>query len=130
MSRMMNSIEIGFWNALMPIRRRKANPPSREEPPRSAPDAVRLAFLTQSIRESTPVEPVRSLLTEVSPLELQSLQPTVRVTVRENRPSVFEGATVATKVVVDAIKKSQAFMVVSSSFLGLLIGVLIAFFLK
>ena len=82
MSRMMNSIEIGFWNALMPIRRRKANPPSREEPLAFCPDAVRLAFLTQSIW-CTPWSQYAPLLTEVSPLELQSFQPTVRVTVRE-----------------------------------------------
>ncbi len=126
----MNSIEIGFWNALLPIRRKKARQQSQEVPPRSAPDAVRLAFLTQTSEEPLHAEPVRSLLNKASPLELQSFQPTVKVTVRENRTSMFEGATVATKVVVNAIKKSHAFMVLSSSFLGLLIGVLIAFFLR
>jgi|ADurb_H2B_01_Slu_FD_contig_21_73944_length_518_multi_4_in_0_out_0_2 hypothetical protein len=130
MSQMMNAIEIGIWNALMPIRRRKARTQSNEAPPRFAPDEVRLAFLTKAANEPAQAEPVHSLLRKFSPLEEQSLQPTVRVSVGTNKISVFEGATVATKVVVDAIKKSQAFMVVSSSFLGLLIGVLIAFFLK
>ncbi len=130
MSQMMNSIEIGFWNALLPIIRKKARQQSQEEPPCSAPDEVRLAFLTQTSDEPLPAEPVNSLLKQASPLELQSFQPTVKIAVRENKTPVFEGATVATKVVVDAIKKSHAFMVLSSSFLGLLIGVLIAFFLK
>lgn len=126
----MNSIEIRFWNALLPIHRKKARQQTQEEPPRSAPDEVRLAFLTQTADEPLRAEPVRSLLKKDSPPELLSYQPTVRIAVRENKPSVFEGATVATKVVVDAIKKSHAFMVLSSSFLGLLIGVLIAFFLR
>ena len=130
MSQMMNSIEIGFWNALLPIHRKKACQQSREEPPRSAPDAVRLAFLTQSSEEPLQAEPIQTILKQASALELQSFQPTVRVAVRTDKPSVFEGATVATKVVMDAIKKSHAFMVLSSSFLVLLIGVIIAFFLK
>jgi len=130
MSRMMNAIEIGLWNALLPIRRKKARQQSKMEAPRSASDAVRLAFLSQSPEEPFSAEPVQTLLKQASTLELQSFQPTVRVAVRANKPSVFEGATVATKVVMDTIKKSQAFMVLSSSFLGLLIGVIIAFFLK
>jgi len=130
MSQMMNTIEIGIWNALMPLRRKKAVEQSNIEPPRSAPDEVRLAFLTKDSVEPIHAEPVKSIYQKLSPLEEQSLQPTVKISVQTNKVSVFEGATVATKVVVDAIKKSQAFMVVSSSFLGLLIGVLIAFFLK
>jgi len=89
-----------------------------------------LAFLTQSSEEPLQAEPIQTILKQASALELQSFQPTVRVAVRTDKPSVFEGATVATKVVMDAIKKSHAFMVLSSSFLGLLIGVIIAFFLK
>jgi hypothetical protein len=33
MSQMMNSIEIGFWNALLPIIRKKARQQSQEEHP-------------------------------------------------------------------------------------------------
>jgi hypothetical protein len=123
-------IEIHFWNILLPIGKRE---PERKEaiaPPPSAPDDVRLEFLVQSSQQVIDSEPINSILSiQTTEVDLYS-QPTVKIEKRDWQSSFFLGTTVPTKAVKQKIKQGEAFMLIVSSFMGLIIGILIAFFVK
>lgn len=130
MTNLIKSVEIQFWNLLMPINRKPKPRKEAMEPPRSAPDKIRLEFLEKSQQEPIEATPIRQILSSPTSEEILSSQPTIKITRPNIGASIYAGATVPTKTVRQKIKKGEAFMLIISSFLGLFIGILIAFIVK
>jgi len=115
---------------LLPIGKRGHERKEAIAPPLSAPDEVRLEYLAQSAQQVIDPEPIRSILSQQSREVDLSSQPTIKIEKRGGQSSIYFGATVPTKAIKQKIKQGEAFMLVVSSFLGLVIGILIAFFVK
>ena len=130
MINLFKTLEIHFWNILLPIGKRGHERKEAIAPPPSAPDEVRLEFLAQSAQQVIDPEPIRSILSQQSREVDLSSQPTIKIEKRGGQSSIYFGATVPTKAIKQKIKQGEAFMLVVSSFLGLVIGILIAFFVK
>jgi len=130
MTNLIKSAEIQFWNLLMPLNRKAKPRKEATEPPRSAPDKIRLEFLEKSQQEPIEATPIRQILSSPTSEEILSSQPTIKITRPNIGASIYAGATVPTKTVRQKIKKGEAFMLIISSFLGLFIGILIAFIVK
>ena len=130
MINLFKSLEIHFWNILLPIRKRGQERKEAIAPPPSAPDEVRLEYLAQNAQQVIEPEPIRSILSKQSTDVDLSSQPTIKIERRGGQSSIYLGATVPTKAIKQKIKQGEAFMLVVSSFLGLVIGILIAFFVK
>ncbi|MFZ3070336.1 MAG: hypothetical protein WA110_04345 [Anaerolineaceae bacterium] len=128
----MNSIEIGFWDTIIPISKKaRSNGGSPKKSRKKAnPDEVVLAFYDRQKREPIEEAPIHEIVMNAPPEEMLSYEPTRRVPVRNTGKLTFDGATVATRLSAAGFKKAQTLMVISSSFLGLLIGIFIAFFVK
>ena len=114
----------------MPIRKRGQERKEAIAPPPSAPDEVRLEYLAQTAQQVIDPEPIRSILSQQSREVDLSSQPTIKIENREKQSSIYLGTTVPAKAIKQKIKQGEAFMLVISSFLGLVIGILIAFFVK
>jgi len=115
---------------LLPIGKRGHERKEAIAPPLSAPDEVRLEYLAQSAQQVIDPQPIRSILSQQSREVDLSSQPTIKIEKRGGQSSNYFGATVPTKAIKQNIKQGEAFMLVVSSFLGLVIGILIAFFVK
>ena len=127
---LFKTLEIHFWNLLLPIGKRGHERKEAIAPPLSAPDEVRLEYLVQSAQQVIDPEPIRSILSQQSREVDLSSQPTIKIENREKQSSIYLGTTVPTKAIKQKIKQGEAFMLVVSSVLGLVIGILIAFFVK
>ncbi len=130
MSNPFKFVEIQFWNLLLPINRQPKTRKEATEPPRSAPDKIRLEFLEKSQQEPIEAAPIQQILSSPTSEETLSTQPTIKIKRSDTKVSLYAGATVPTKIVRQKIKKGEAFMLIISSFLGLFIGILIAFIVK
>ena len=130
MMNLFKTLETHFWNLLLPIGKRGHARKEAIAPPFSAPDEVRLEYLAQSAQQVIDPEPIRSILSQQSREVDLSSQPTIKIEKRGGQSSIYFGATVPTKAIKQKIKQGEAFMLVVSSFLGLVIGILIAFFVK
>jgi hypothetical protein len=130
MMNLFKTLEIHFWNLLLPIGKRGHERKEAIAPPLSAPDEVRLEYLVQSAQQVIDPEPIRSILSQQSREVDLSSQPTTKIENREKQSSIYLGTTVPTKAIKQKIKQGEAFMLVVSSVLGLVIGILIAFFVK
>jgi hypothetical protein len=130
MENLFKSLEIFIWNLLLPIGRRGRERKEAIAPPPSAPDAVRLEFLAQNQQQSIDPEPIQSILSRQSTEEELSSQPTIKITPRESKSLIYSNATIPTRTVRKKMKQGEAFMLITLSFLGLIIGILIAFFVR
>ncbi len=130
MMNLFKTLEIHFWNLLLPIGKRGHERKEAIAPPLSAPDEVRLEYLAQSAQQVIDPQPIRSILSQQSRKVDLSSQPTIKIENREKQSSIYLGTTVPTKAIKQKIKQGEAFMLVVSSVLGLVIGILIAFFVK
>jgi hypothetical protein len=79
MINLFKSLEIHFWNILLPIRKRGQERKEAIAPPPSAPDEVRLEYIAQSAQQIIEPEPIRSILSIQSTDVDLSSQPTIKI---------------------------------------------------
>jgi hypothetical protein len=131
MENLFKSLEIRLWNLVLKVGKRGRTRKEAVAPPsRFAPDEIRLEFLAQSQEQPIEAVPIAEILSQPTDKEALSSQPTIKVIARPTQEAIYSGATIPTKTVKQKIKQAEAVMLVVSSFLGLIIGVLIAFFIK
>lgn len=92
---------------------------------------IELTFDTQRIRNAKVIAPVEAIMLNASPTEAMSFEQTVRVAARAVvvAPSTPDSPTLATRIGRMDFHKSQALMLLSASFMGILIGLVIALFI-
>lgn len=119
-----------IWNANKPMARRVSDPEADarflKRPP--APENVRLSFETQRIINARKPKAVSEIMMNASTGEVISFQATLPVMVNNAKKNISDFTT-TTLVTLKDFKRSQAFMIISTSFLGTLIGIFIAYLL-
>ena len=90
---------------------------------------VMLSFETQRVLAAKQARPVDQILMYASDTEQLSFQPTVRLEVKRYSPELEKGETLMNRVGKQDFFKTQAYMLVAISVMGLLIGFFIAYFI-
>ncbi|MCK9246284.1 MAG: hypothetical protein M0P11_04940 [Anaerolineaceae bacterium] len=94
-----------------------------------ADQPVMLSFETQRVIAAKQAMPVDRIVMEASETEHLSFQPTVRVEIKRYSPGLERGETLMNRVGKHDFFKTQAYMLVAISVMGLLIGFFIAYFI-
>jgi hypothetical protein len=90
---------------------------------------VMLSFETQRVLAAKQARPVDQILMYASDTEQLSFQPTVRLEVKHYSPELEKGETLMNRIGKQDFFKTQAYMLVAISVMGLLIGFFIAYFI-
>lgn len=119
-----------IWSSNKPMAKRVADPEAdarfQRRPP--APENVKLSFETQRIINARKPKAVSEIMMNASTGEMMSFQATLPVMVNYAKKSISD-FTSTTLITLKEFKRSQAFMIISTSFLGTLIGIFIAYLL-
>ncbi|MFZ3150392.1 MAG: hypothetical protein WA116_01775 [Anaerolineaceae bacterium] len=129
MTHIMNSIEIGLWNQLIPVHK-KTRPVAKKtirKNKRNSVSEIKLTFSDERNKHDLPIS-INELVLNASPEEELSYEPTRPIPIYASNLLSQDDPTVPTKVATLEYKKGQVLMIFSISFLGLLIGACIALF--